>query len=345
MSALTIRDHDAPPRPTPPSLAEWFEPMLVDRRDVAVVHSVLRAMWVLPAAVVLFAAPSPWVWALGAVYAYLLVPFIGEQAIVSHLLSHRRLFKREWKVLNLVVPWGTVFFYGITPGGYMAHHVGMHHPEENVGPDRSSTMYYQRDSPWDFALYNLRFVVYGKADLAVYLWQTNKRKLLKRLGKGELLHKSVILAALWLNWQAALLVFVIPFVLLRWGLMMGNWTEHAFIDPSDPGDPYKNSVTMVNCPYNIEKFNDGYHTTHHIKQMCHWAELPGQFQKDLGEYERTNSVVFDGIRGVQALWVLLMRHDYDTLAKHLVSIGDIPTDHDEKVAWLRGRTAALPRAS
>ena len=42
-----------------------------------------------------------------------------------------------------------------------------------------------------------------------------------------------------LNWRAALVVFVIPFVASRAAMMSGNWAQHAFIDPGDPGNSYR----------------------------------------------------------------------------------------------------------
>ena len=46
--------------------------------------------------------------------------------------------------LNLYIPWLLGPFFGETPETYFVHHVGMHHVEENLEDDLSSTMPYKR---------------------------------------------------------------------------------------------------------------------------------------------------------------------------------------------------------
>lgn len=335
--ALKIDDPRAAHLPVWPWFKKLVEPHLVDARDAIVAQRILQDTLYALLGVALF-VPGVFSWPLAALYLLLLFPRVGPHAIRVHLLSHRALFHRDHRALNNWLPWGLVFFYGIDPGGYMSHHLGMHHPEENIAPDTSSTLRYRRDSLASFGLYLLRFAVLGKLELAAYLYRKKKRKLLRRLILGEALHKSVILALLLLNWQAALVVVLLPHLLVRYGLMMGNWTEHAFIDQSDPGNAYKNSTTLINCPYNKLMFNDGYHCAHHIKAVTHWADLPGAFERDLGSYVKNNAVVFDGIRGFQVLWLLLMTRRYDVMARHLLPLGDIPEDLDARAAWLKART-------
>jgi len=52
-------------------------------------------------------------------------------------------------------------FFGETPESYFAHHLGMHHAEDNMPSDLSSTMKYQRDSFGDFMKYYSDFIVYA----------------------------------------------------------------------------------------------------------------------------------------------------------------------------------------
>lgn len=208
--------------------------------------------------------------------------------------------------------------------------------------DKSSTLQYQRDSLFDFCRYWLRFQFIGKVELLQYLVSHGRDKLWRRLLLGEALHKGFLLVLVWIDWRAALMVVVLPYLIVRWGLMMGNWGQHAFVDPADPNDPYRNSVTLVNCPYNHKMYNDGYHCAHHVKANTHWAEAPLRFEANLDVYAERNAVVFDGIRGFQALWVLLMLRRYDVLARHLVQWGDTPMSMDDRVAFLKARLAPVP---
>jgi hypothetical protein len=75
----------------------------------------------------------------------------------------------------------------------------------------------------------------------------------------------------------------------------GNWGQHAFIDPSRPGDSYVNSITCINSPYNQRCFNDGYHIGHHVKQNRHWTELPKDFLDNQARYLKEGCIVFEGI--------------------------------------------------
>jgi fatty acid desaturase len=340
-SPLTITDPRGATKTIFQPLADRVTPHLTDARDVVVVQDILKASVLALLGLSLF-VPGVFSWWLAALYLVLLIPRLGPLAIIVHLTSHRMLFKRPWRRLNAYVPWFLVLFYGITPGGYFAHHVGMHHPEENVGPDSSKTLRYRRDSLGSFVLYLLRFVAFGKWELIAYLHKKQKLKILRRFLLGELIHKTVIILALLIHWQAALAVIIAPYLILRYGLMMGNWTEHAFIDPDEPENPYKNSFTLVNCHYNRAMYNDGYHCTHHIRQGAHWADLPGDFEKDFSSYVQHQAVIFDGIRGLQVMWCHLMLRRYDVMAKHLVSIGGIPTSIEDRIAWLKKRTAPIP---
>ncbi len=76
------------------------------------------------------------------------------------------------------------------------------------------------------------------------------------------------------NFPATLVVFILPFVISRIIMMVGNWAQHAFIDAGDPSNHYKNSITCINTKYNHKCWNDGYHISHHVKPNMHWTEHP-----------------------------------------------------------------------
>ena len=51
---------------------------------------------------------------------------------------------------NYYIPWVLGPFFGESPETYFAHHVGMHHAENNLEDDISTTLPYVRDSAVDF---------------------------------------------------------------------------------------------------------------------------------------------------------------------------------------------------
>lgn len=342
-SVPVIVDPRQPPRPVHPVFRRLLAGKLVDDRDAILVQDAAGYALLVPVALLLF-VPGAFSWAMAALYLAFLVPRLGPHAVLLHMVTHRRLFKPAWRRWNEVVPWGLAFFHGLSPGSYLTHHLGMHHVEGNVGDDTSSTMGYRRDSLVDFCVYWWRFQLVGKVELWRYLRTHGRTKLVRRLLVGEALHKGGLALMVAVDWRAALVVGVVPYVIVRWGLMMGNWGQHAFIDPADPANPYRNSVTLVNCPYNRTMYNDGYHCAHHVRAAAHWADAPARFEADAATYARHGAVVFDGIKGFQRLWVLLMLRRYDTLADHLVPWTEALQSHEARVAWLRARTRPIPRA-
>ena len=86
--------------------------------------------------------------------------------------------------------------------------------------------------------------------------------LLYRSVRGEFLFIVMCIGLCFINWPATLAVFILPFFTFRIIAMTGNWAQHSFIDPADPGNAYRNSVTCINTKYNVKCWNDGYHISH-----------------------------------------------------------------------------------
>jgi hypothetical protein len=67
-------------------------------------------------------------------------------------------------------------FFGHTPETYFAHHMGMHHVENNMLDDASSTLPYKRDSIGGFLSYVGRFLVLGFVDTFMYFFSRKRKK-------------------------------------------------------------------------------------------------------------------------------------------------------------------------
>jgi hypothetical protein len=311
-----------------------------DRRDVPFLTLIaLTTATVLPTGIVLF-VPGVFRWWLGAAHLAIVVYFMGPFVLMLHNTSHRRLFRRPWAWMNQYIPWVLGPFFGESPETYFAHHVGMHHPENNLENDLSSTMHYQRDSVVDFLRYFLRFlfcVLYG---LMRYFGRRGRRSLMIRTAVGELLFYVVVLGLLCVNWRATLCVFVLPFAITRFAMMAGNWAQHAFIDRAAPGNSYRNSITCINSTYNRRCFNDGYHIGHHLKQTRHWTEMPEDFLCNVAKYDEERALVFDGV-DFFIVWAMLMGKRYDWLAKHYVQLGPTRLPDAEIVSLMKERTARM----
>ena len=324
---------------------QFFLRYIKDERDLPFVYLSIRISLVLiPLSVLLFMPfITGWLWWGVAAVHFGVSTFVfkGPFGLMLHCTSHRPFFKPEYAWMNNYLPWVLAPFFGHTPETYYSHHIGMHHPENNLEDDESSTMPFKRDSFRSFLAYFGQFFVRGVHDLLVYLRWKNRPKLAQRALAGEITFGIVCTALLFVNWPATVLVFLLPLVVYRLIAMVGNWTQHAFVDSADPGNAYKNSITCINVKYNKKCWNDGYHISHHVRPAMHWTEHPTFFQKTIDKYAQNQAIIFDGLDFLQVFF-LLMTKRYDTLAKHVVNVNNTFADTNEAIALMRRRTERIP---
>lgn len=322
----------------------FFLKYIKDERDLPFVYLTIQITFTMILCGVLLYMPfvTGWLWwVIAFIYTALNnARFKGPFGLMMHCTSHRPLFKNEYKIWNKYQPWVVGPFFGQTPETYYSHHIGMHHAENNLTDDDSSTMAYQRDSLKDFLRYYFDFLFTGLAGLVSYLNWKNRRKLASRAFIGEMTFFAVCIGLSFVNFAATLIVFILPFVIARIIMMLGNWTQHSFIDAKDPGNPYKNSITCINVKYNHKCWNDGYHISHHERPAMHWTEHPVHFQKTLAKYAANKAVVFDGL-DYGRIFLCLMQKRYDVLVKHLVNIDGTFKSDEEAIAFLKERTQRI----
>jgi fatty acid desaturase len=318
----------------------WLN-LIRDERDLPFVYLTLKITFIMiPLGILLFLPfIQGWVWWLIAVAYFIYNNFVfkGPFGLMLHCTSHRPWFKEKYNWANNYLPWIVGPFFGQTPDTYASHHLGMHHRENNLEDDLSSTMHYQRDSLRHFFLYFINFFFLGALTLSIYFHKLKQKKLRNRVIRGELVFLAMCIAMAFISWQATLWVFVLPFILSRLIMMMGNWAQHSFLDAEDPGNSYKNSITCINTKYNHKCWNDGYHISHHIKPRLHWTLHPDHLKSNLSEYADNKAIVFEGIDFL-GVWFFLMRKKYEKLARHLVNINGMYSSEKEAVALLKSRT-------
>lgn len=341
MSSVATVATDDPTSVPPPrnALERRAASLLRDERDIAFVRVMARiTVCVIPAAVTLFLLPTWVTLLLAAPYlALLFVGFGGPYVLMLHAMCHRPTFRKPYRWMEHYVPWVLGPFFGSTPTSFFAHHMGMHHPENNLMPDASSTLCYQRDRPLHFLHYWARFFFVGTAHLHRYLSGRGRHKLARRLLVGEAAWYLAIALLLLVNPVATLVVFVAPLCLLRTVMMCGNWAQHAFVDVDDPDNAYRNSTNLIRTPYNHRCYNDGYHIVHHLYPALHWTEMPGRYERDLEKFHAQDALVFDGIRNNQQMFWLLMFQNWDRIAEALVRAPGDDRSHEQIVAMLQDR--------
>lgn len=210
---------------------------------------------------------------------------------------------------------------GHTWNAYYYHHVKHHHVEGNGPDDLSSTLRYQRDSIWDFVCYVARFYLLVWLDLPLYFLRKSQPAFALRAGASEFMTYIFYYVAMRFNAQAAFFVYLLPLMLLRVGLMVGNWGQHAFVDPDQPGSSFRSSITVIDVASNRFSYNDGYHTSHHLNPLRHWREHPVSFLEQKETYIKEGALVLHNIDYLMITVRLLMK-DYEALARCLVPMGD-----------------------
>jgi fatty acid desaturase len=319
----------------------WLK-LIRDERDLPFIYLTIKITLTLVPVAALMYIPfvEGWIWWLAAAVYFYLNNFVfkGPFGLMLHCTSHRPWFKKKYGIMNLYLPWFIGLFFGQTPETYASHHLGMHHRENNMEEDLSSTMNYQRDSLRDFVKYFLNFFLLGVLPLVKYFDSRKQPKLVKKVIRGEVFFVLMCVGLCFVNWPATVMVFILPFVISRLIMMMGNWAQHSFVDPEDPANLYKNSITCINTPYNKKCWNDGYHISHHIKPAMHWTEHPNHLQENLSEYVENKALVFEGVEFLY-VWTNLMGKRYERLASHLVNINGMFNSKEEAIRIMKSRTA------
>ena len=326
------------------SADKFFLRFIRDERDLPFIYLTLKITFtILPLGFLLY---MPFIhgiwWAVIAIAFHYFnnFAFKGPFGLMLHCTSHRIFFKKEYNYLNYYLPWIIAPFFGHSPDTYYTHHVGMHHAENNLEDDKSTTMPYQRDSLRGFLHYFISFLVVGIYNLATYHFKKHRTRLMYKTIRGEILFIVGSVGLSLINWQATLVVFIIPYFLYRLIAFLGNWAQHAFVCAKEPGNSYRNSVTCINTNYNHKCWNDGYHISHHIKPAMHWTEHPTFFKKTVEEYATNDAIVFDGIHFLH-IFIYLMQKRYDLLAAHFVNLGNRYSSDEEVIVLLKSRTKRI----
>ena len=325
-------------------LDRLFVGMINDPRDLDFVYLVIQCAICAAGGISLFFA-GEYTWYLAPVYWAVWAFWVLDRYILMlHCTSHRTLFTKKWRRLNVVIPWFLAPFFGETPETYFTHHLGMHHPENNLHDDLSSTMVYKRDRLDHWLRYFGRFFLLGVIDVPSYFFKRKQTKMALRFIVGEgTWYVAVVLLCL-VNWQATLIVFIIPVIVVRFLMMAGNWGQHAFVDGDDAANPYRNSLTCINSRYNRRCFNDGYHIHHHVKARAHWTDLATEFETNKGEYGRQDAIVFEKI-DFFIVWLFLMLKRYDWLARCFVQLPGAPErSREDVITFLKSRLEPIPVA-
>ncbi|MCJ1264119.1 hypothetical protein MMC22_003990 [Lobaria immixta] len=254
-------------------------------------------------------------WCHGVLHWLMQSYYVGTYTLMMHQHIHMNgILSRKYAWFDRAFPYIMDPLMGHTWNSYYHHHVKHHHIEANGPDDLSSTIRYQRDDLLHFLHYVGRFFFFVWLDLPVYFVGKGKTVLaLKTLGSELISYFILYVLATRVNFHATLFAFLLPLMLVRLVLMVGNWGQHALVDEVEPDSDFRSSITLIDV-----------------------AVIAFIKQKDT--YARESALVFRNIDYIM-MTVKLLQKDYRYLAKCLVPMGDqIGMDLDEISTMLRTKT-------
>jgi fatty acid desaturase len=355
---LALNEHDIhQPRheylfKLPDGISQWLTQKILKRQDpnnLFILYVMVNILLtIIPFAVMLYLLepkiPPILMFPLGILYLYLLFTKYARSFILGlHYSTHASIFNKKWGFLRQISSNFLCAFFGIPPMMYYAHHIAMHHCEDNQAPyDLSSTMHYQRDSKLEHFKYMLRFVLVTWVELPYILIKKNRYKFALNCLIGEAIFLAGTYTLFLFSPIATIIVFIVPNIFISFALMQGNWKQHIFVDPEEPDNNYKSTFTCINTVSNSFNFNDGYHVEHHENPAMPWYKLPQYFQGQLEQYAANDGFIFTGISSTE-VGSLVLNGQLEQLANHYVNVGQKKRTKAELIEEFRRRLVKIEK--
>jgi hypothetical protein len=228
----------------------WAQGVVRRRSDVVfLTHIILYLATSVPSAVYLYYRFS---W-LHAVCHWLMQGYYcGPFTLMLHNHIHNNgVLAKEYAWFDKTFPYLLEPLMGHTWDSYFYHHVKHHHTEGNGPDDLSSTIRYQRDELTDFLVYCIRFLAFIWIELPLYFLRKRKRALAVKSFMSEIFSYLMIYMLATRNFRATFVVLLLPLLLTRIAMMIGNWGQHAFVDEVQPNSDFRSSITLIDVAVSI----------------------------------------------------------------------------------------------
>ena len=211
---------------------------------VMITHLILYFTTSVPSAVYLF---RHFTLPHGILHFVMQAYYVGTYTLMMHQHIHMRgILTKKLALFDRIFPYITDPLMGHTWNTYFYHHVKHHHVEGNGPDDLSSTLRFQRDNPLHFLYYLGRFYFLIWLDLPLYFLSKKRPLMAAKAAFWELSNYALyVFLATMVHFKATLFVFILPLLLMRIGLMVGNWGQHAFVDADEPDSDFRSSITLI----------------------------------------------------------------------------------------------------
>lgn len=198
-------------------------------------------------------------------------------AVIAHNHNHVQIWKSQR--LNTITDYWITLFYGFPVFAWIPTHNRNHHKFNNKAGDFTITYRLSEGNNVATLLsYPPVSSYFQQNPILSYLLDMRSRNRSKfYLALGQYAALAVfIAAALWLDWQKALLYIVIPHQTALFSVLIFNYIQH--VHANEESD-YNHSRNFVSPLTNWMLFNNGLHTAHHQRANTHWSETPAAHAK------------------------------------------------------------------
>lgn len=225
----------------------------VDTDVVMLTHLFLYFSTSVPSAILLY---RHFTYLHGVLHWIMQSYYVGTYTLMMHQHIHMGgILTKSNPIIHafdVLFPYITNPLLGHTWNSYYYHHIKHHHVEGNGPDDLSSTIRYQRDSILDFAHYVLRFMFLVWIELPLYFFRHGKYSQgLKAFFWEVSTYISIAALYRYVDARATVFVFLLPLCMLRIGLMVGNWGQHALVDEEDPTSDLRSSITLIDVAVSL----------------------------------------------------------------------------------------------
>lgn len=231
---------------------KWARTIVRTETDVVMLtHLILYFTTSVPSMLYLYYHFS---WYHGVLHWLMQLYYVGTYTLMMHQHIHMNgILSKKYAWFDRIFPYMTDPLMGHTWNSYYYHHVKHHHIEANGPDDLSSTIRYQRDDLLHFLHYVGRFFFFVWLDLPLYFMRKKKTALgLKTMGSEMAYYSMLYVLATRVNFHATLFAFLLPLLLLRLGLMAGNWGQHALVDEVEPDSDFRSSITLIDVAVSLD---------------------------------------------------------------------------------------------
>lgn len=211
---------------------------------------------------------------------YLFLPiffFTREVNLVEHNHIHLTIFRS--RLLNTLFGWMCHLSNGVPLDSYKLHHVTNHHRFNNrigvSGRDWSSLFGFEGtrfpDLPVSKIYYVASFPFLAHGECLLWFLRSPTSKPARGFIVSMLVVGPVSIFLAWVNPTGFVAFFVIPWLLILFGMGNNNYDQHKGCRMSNAHDAANNFLSPY---YTLFSFNVGYHVAHHLKPNLHWSLLP-----------------------------------------------------------------------